>query len=308
MSAKKIEQEEFLAEVPAEVAGAAIVPASLLADTPNQAEGSDAGNANGNGAKSKSGKTATARTPFDPTQYLSNFDGREYLEVKWRLLWLRNEHPEARMSTEIVQHNEEGGFALFRAEVEIPGGGKATGWGSETVRDFHDYIEAAETKALGRALAALGYGTQFCQDFDFSANARPGTNQVVDAPVNLADRRNNSYAARGNGTNGGGNVHSNKSGGFANSGFRTAASNDGGRMPAEDDDFDRLPSAEVSPSGSAATEKQIKAIYAIGRASKRLSEGQVDDRSVEIFGVRPQELTKAEASQLIDLLKGDTAA
>ncbi|HEX8228035.1 MAG TPA: hypothetical protein VF826_01845 [Chloroflexia bacterium] len=304
MSAKKIEQEEFLAEVPAEVAGAAIVPASLLADTPNLAEGSDAGN--GNGAKSKSGKTATARTPFDPTQYLSNFDGREYLEVKWRLLWLRNEHPEARMSTEIVQHNEEGGFALFRAEVEIPGGGKATGWGSETVRDFHDYIEAAETKALGRALAALGYGTQFCQDFDFSANARPGTNQVVDAPVNLADRRNNSYAARGTGTNG--NSNGSKSGGFTNSGFRTAASNDGGRMPAEDDDFDRLPSAEVSPSGSAATEKQIKAIYAIGRASKRLSEGQVDDRSVEIFGVRPQELTKAEASQLIDLLKGDTAA
>ncbi|MDQ3930124.1 MAG: hypothetical protein M3328_13375 [Chloroflexota bacterium] len=291
MSAKKIEQEEFLAEVPAEVAGAAILTASQLADTPNTPDGN----------KSKNGNV---RTPFDPAQYLSNFDGREYLEVKWRLLWLRSEHPDARMTTEIVQHNEEGGFALFRAEVEIPGGGKATGWGSETVRDFHDYIEAAETKALGRALAALGYGTQFCQDFDFSANARPGTNQVVDAPVNLADRRNNGYAAKSNGTNGNGS----KGGGFANSGFRNAAVNDGGRMPAEDDDFDRLPSAEISPSGSAATEKQIKAIYAIGRASKRLSEGQVDDRSVEIFGVRPQELTKAEASQLIDLLKGDTAA
>jgi uncharacterized protein YbdZ (MbtH family) len=278
------------------------LPASLLADAPNQAEGSDAGN----GTRSKSSKQATSRAPFDPTQYLSNFDGREYLEVKWRLLWLRSEHPDARMTTEIVQHNEEGGFALFRAEVEIPGGGKATGWGSETVRDFHDYIEAAETKALGRALAALGYGTQFCQDFDFSANARPGTNQVVDAPVNLADRRNNSYVTRSNGTNGSGNVS--KSSGFANSGFRATPSNDGGRMPAEDDDFDRLPSAEISPSGSAATEKQIKAIYAIGRASKRLSEGQVDDRSVEIFGVRPHELTKAEASQLIDLLKGDSAA
>jgi uncharacterized protein YbdZ (MbtH family) len=301
VSAKKIEQEEFLAEVPAEVAGAAIVPASLLADTPNQADESTTGKANGNG----NGNGTKNRVPFDPAQYLSNFDGREYLEVKWRLLWLRSEHPDARMTTEIVQHNEEGGFALFRAEVEIPGGGKATGWGSETVRDFHDYIEAAETKALGRALAALGYGTQFCQDFDFSANARPGTNQVVDAPVNLAERRNNGYAAMGNGN---GNGSGSKSGGFASSGFRTAASNDGGRMPAEDDDFDRLPSAEVSPSGSAATEKQIKAIYAIGRASKRLSEGQVDDRSVEIFGVRPQELTKAEASQLIDLLKGDTAA
>jgi uncharacterized protein YbdZ (MbtH family) len=299
VSAKKIEQEEFLAEVPAEVAGAAILPASLLADTPTQAEATEAGS---NGSRGKAGSDK-GRTPFDPTQYLSNFDGREYLEVKWRLLWLRSEYPDARMTTEIVQHNEEGGFALFRAEVEIPGGGKATGWGSETVRDFHDYIEAAETKALGRALAALGYGTQFCQDFDFSGNARPGTNQVVDAPVNLADRRSNGYAARSNGS-----ANAGKSSGFANSGFRTAPTNDGGRLPAEDDDFDRLPAAEISPSGSAATEKQIKAIYAIGRASKRLSEGQVDDRAVEIFGVRPQELTKAEASQLIDLLKGDTAA
>ena len=78
------------------------------------------------------------------------------------------------------------------------------------------------------------------------------------------------------------------------------------RLPAEEDEFDRLP--EVSPSGSAATEKQLKAIYAIGRASKRLSESQVDDRCAEVFGVRPNELTKAEASQFIDMLKGEVAA
>src|SRR5919205_1270773 len=61
--------------------------------------------------------------PFDPAQYLSKFDGRDYLEVKWRLLWLRSQHPDARIITEIVQHNEENGFALFRAEAEIPSGG-----------------------------------------------------------------------------------------------------------------------------------------------------------------------------------------
>src|SRR5437868_14598560 len=71
----------------------------------------------------KNGKAASQ--PFDPTQYLSKFDGRDYLEVKWRLLWLRSQHPEARLTTEIVQHNEESGFALFRAEADIPGGGKA---------------------------------------------------------------------------------------------------------------------------------------------------------------------------------------
>lgn len=53
-----------------------------------------------------------------------------------------------------------------------------------------------------------------------------------------------------------------------------------------------------------ATEKQVKAIYAIGRAQLRLSETQVDDKCAEMFGVTPNELTKQEASQFIDSLKG----
>src|SRR5687768_17213303 len=181
---------------------------------------------------SKSGKSKGAQ-PFDPMQYLSNFDGRDYLEVKWRLLWLRSEHPDAHITTEIAQHNEESGFALFRAEVEVPSGGKSTGWGSETVRDFHDYIEAAETKALGRALASLGYGTQFCSDFDFSANARPGRDQVVDAPVSLAQPRNvvnraSDFVARGSSGNGG-------NGSFGNSGFRSMNGGKSAGQPQEDD-------------------------------------------------------------------------
>jgi uncharacterized protein YbdZ (MbtH family) len=295
MSARKMTQETFGDEQMSE-------NAELVVTEVAPAE--DAVSTNGKSDKANNSRPKAGQ-PFDPTQYLSKFDGKDYLEVKWRLMWLRHEHPEARMATEIVQHNEESGFALFRAEVEVPGGGKATGWGSETVRDFHDYIEAAETKALGRALAALGYGTQFCHDFDFSANARPGTAQIVDAPVNLADPRTvgavrmNVVPRQDNGNGNG------KQGSFGNSGFNRV--NDPGRLPAEDDeDFDRIP--EISPAGSAATEKQLKAIYAIGRASKRLSESQVDDRCAEIFGVRPNELTKAEASQFIDLLKGEAAA
>lgn len=299
MSAKKSTQEIEVDVVEAQSDDIDAVEAQETAETPAKSA-----------PAARNGK-AKASQPFDPAQYLSKFDGRDYLEVKWRLMWLRSEYPDARMATEIVQHNEEGGFALFRAEVEVPSGGKATGWGSETVRDFHDYIEAAETKALGRALAALGYGTQFCQDFDFSANARPGTKQVVDAPVNLAAPRNivgraDAPTGNGNGSNNGGN---NMGRGFVNaSGFKGVHINDGGRLPAQADEFDRLPTMESVPSGSAATEKQVKAIYAIGRASKRLSEGQVDDRCAEVFGVRPPELTKAEASQFIDMLKGDVAA
>jgi hydrogenase maturation factor len=116
---------------------------------------------------------------FDPGRHLSLINGNEYLEVKWRLVWLRSEHPDARIETELVSHG--GGEAIFRANVSIPEGGSATGWGSEDAQSFGDYIEKAETKAIGRALAALGFGTQFCTDFDFGA----AQGRVVDSPVAL---------------------------------------------------------------------------------------------------------------------------
>jgi hypothetical protein len=132
---------------------------------------------------------------FDASRYLRKLNGKDYLEVKWRLLWLRTEHPEALISTELVKH--EAGLALFRARVSLPEGGEATGWGSETSSDFADYIEKAETKALGRALAALGYGTQFCEDFDFSAEAAQGDSApVVDAPVGAPAGRVRTREAR----------------------------------------------------------------------------------------------------------------
>lgn len=117
---------------------------------------------------------------FEPSRYLRKLGGKDYLEVKWRLLWLRNEHPEALIVTELIRL--EGDFALFKATVSIPDGGTATGFGSETKADFFDFIEKAETKALGRALAALGYGTQFCDDHDFAAGSA-GNAHAVDSPV-----------------------------------------------------------------------------------------------------------------------------
>ncbi len=122
---------------------------------------------------------STPTIDFDPSRYLTKVSGSDYLEVKWRLLWLRQVHPDASIETELVTH--DGQAAIFKAKVSIPGGGSSTGWGSEQYGDFRDYIEKAETKALGRALAALGFGTQFCNDFAFGADQ----NRVVDAPVDL---------------------------------------------------------------------------------------------------------------------------
>lgn len=129
---------------------------------------------------------------FEASKYLTSLQGKDYLEVKWRLLWLRTEHPEAIVETELVEHDE--GFALFKATVSIPNAGAATGYGSETARDFRDYIEKAETKALGRALAALGFGTQFCEDFAFANN---DNGPVVDSPIDQAKRRSAFASAPG---------------------------------------------------------------------------------------------------------------
>lgn len=119
----------------------------------------------------------TAPAPFDPAKFLTRVNGSDYLEVKWRLVWLRDQHPNAAIETQLVSHAND--VAVFRAHVTIPEGGVATGWGTESAGDFRDYLEKAETKALGRALAALGFGTQFCPDFEFGAAA----GRVVDAPV-----------------------------------------------------------------------------------------------------------------------------
>ena len=116
---------------------------------------------------------------FEPARYLTRVNGSDYLEVKWRLVWLRDRHPDASIETELASHQDN--VAVFRARIAIPDGGTATGWGTEAASDFRDYLEKAETKAIGRALAALGFGTQFCPDFEFGAAA----GRVVDSPVKV---------------------------------------------------------------------------------------------------------------------------
>jgi hypothetical protein len=115
----------------------------------------------------------SSRKTFDPRPYLRTIsaDGwqAEYLDVRWRLAWLRTEQPNARITTEHVILDDE--QAVFRAMVQIPDGGCATGYGSETRDDWDDFIEKAETKAIGRALAALGFGTQFAIDFESENDA-----------------------------------------------------------------------------------------------------------------------------------------
>lgn len=142
---------------------------------------------------------------FDPSQHLrqlkSQSGPQDYLEVKWRLVWFREACPLGTIDTEELAYDLDReitaerdvwdqqarkynkvkktakGYARYKAIVTDGKGGKATAHGSESAVDFTEFGEKAETKAVGRALAMLGYGTQFTA-CELAENGR-----IVDSPV-----------------------------------------------------------------------------------------------------------------------------
>jgi hypothetical protein len=153
---------------------------------------------NGNGREEQRVRT------FNPNEHLIQLkskDGlKDYLPVQWRLVWFRMECPQGTIDTEelefetekecfvetFVWNNEKKrsektiktakGYARYRAVVTDGKGGRGTGTKAECRANFEDYGEKAETGAIGRALAALGYGTQFAPELDEQ-------HRIVDAPV-----------------------------------------------------------------------------------------------------------------------------
>jgi hypothetical protein len=168
------------------------------------------------------GKESPQIRSFNPSEHImqikSEQGSRDYLPVQWRLVWFRSAVPngsietemllldldrdteeealvwnaERRRSEKITRHAK--GFVIFRAVVKDGQGGIATGTKSEKAASFPDFIEKAETGAIGRALAALGYGTQFTGDEWDEAH------RIVDSPVDrhpaLASK-NSSDGSRG---------------------------------------------------------------------------------------------------------------
>lgn len=159
---------------------------------------------------------------FNPEKHLMELSGKAYLEVKWRLVWFRQECPNGTIDTEeivvdldreveaevptgnwipnpnrpgkkmpekVTRHDK--GYARFRAVVTDGKGGRATATKSENAASFPDFIEKAETGAVGRALAMLGYGTQFTGD-ELNEEHR-----IVDAPVERTNAFQ--YVSNGNG-------------------------------------------------------------------------------------------------------------
>jgi len=130
-----------------------------------------------------------------------------YLEVKWRLVWFRRQYPQGTIETQEMcvdldrevsverrvwnpdkRKNEMVlktaiGYARYKAIVTTGEGGVATGTKTETAVDFPDFAEKAETGAIGRALAALGFGTQF------TAGELDEGERIVDSPVTAKEEK-----------------------------------------------------------------------------------------------------------------------
>ncbi|HEU0026956.1 MAG TPA: hypothetical protein VFQ25_07555 [Ktedonobacterales bacterium] len=133
---------------------------------------------------------------YDPNDHLMSLKGKDYLNVQHRLLWFMRDQRDMIASglaavpytihTELVDLDRETGWAHFRTTVRDVLGNESTMYGSESARDFPDYIEKASTKSLGRALLALGYGAAFAPEMDEGE-------RIVDSPV---ERRPNSQMER----------------------------------------------------------------------------------------------------------------
>lgn len=123
----------------------------------------------------------TFKTPKGTELPLIELKGKLYLEVKYRLVWFREERPiiEGQRSWAIVidvKVNNNGDAAVAKATIIDPQGNIVqTATKMETQDGFPDFLEKAETGAVGRALAMIGYGTQFAMELEEG-------DRIVDAP------------------------------------------------------------------------------------------------------------------------------
>jgi hypothetical protein len=108
--------------------------------------------------KTKKVTMANGQIRFEKTE-------SDYLPVAARIAWFRREHPDWSIITKAIQSANKA--VVMKAIIkDATGRIIATARKKETEVGFADYIEKAETGAIGRALAMCGYGTLQAPEFD----------------------------------------------------------------------------------------------------------------------------------------------
>lgn len=121
----------------------------------------------------------TVKSPKGNDLPLINLKGKDYLMVAHRIQWFNEAVENFNIETDFITITDEQTIAKARVQVVKDGRilKSATATKRETKQDFADHTEKAETAAIGRALAMLGYGTQFAvADLDEG-------DRIVDAPL-----------------------------------------------------------------------------------------------------------------------------
>lgn len=117
---------------------------------------------------------------YQPNDHLSkarsNSAKEDYLAVAQRLVWFIREQRQMIaagvatcsfvIKTKILELDSAAGSCTCEAYIRDCLGNEATDIGTETRADFKDFPEKAATKAKGRALLSLGYGTAFAPELD----------------------------------------------------------------------------------------------------------------------------------------------
>lgn len=134
------------------------------------------------------------KTPKGTQLPFLNLKGKDYLLVAHRIVWFREQHPDWAIQTTIVKFEHD--YALVSAEI-LNNEGKvlATAHKMQTAKGFPGgFLEKAESAAVGRALAFLGFGTAFAQELEedestpISSLADSPLSQSILVPYGEADK------------------------------------------------------------------------------------------------------------------------
>lgn len=130
---------------------------------------------------------ANAFPESDPRQALGTLvehgAGNSADAIMLRLLWLRQDHPEAAVTTEVIRVERD--LVVMRASISLANAAAGSGIAAARIEDEDDWagvVERTETVAISRALDTLGYVVSAVTRQQASALPRPESRRMEEEP------------------------------------------------------------------------------------------------------------------------------